>query len=70
MHTVRQVFTSRCSPGDKIEAGEVRTKVNALWEVADSLTLLEPSFFLKGDQIKAYHAALEETVYSLGPNSR
>ena len=43
---------------------EVRAKVDALWEVADSLTLLEPSFFLKGDQIRAYHTALEETVYS------
>lgn len=42
---------------------EVRAQIDARWEVADSLTLMEPSFFLKAEQVRAYRQALIETLY-------
>jgi probable F420-dependent oxidoreductase len=42
---------------------EVRSKVNALWELADSLTLLEPSSFLKPEQMATYQRAIADTLY-------
>ena len=42
---------------------EVRDKISGLWEMADSLTLMEPSFFLKGEQLRGYQQALEDLLY-------
>jgi alkanesulfonate monooxygenase SsuD/methylene tetrahydromethanopterin reductase-like flavin-dependent oxidoreductase (luciferase family) len=44
-------------------ADEVRGKINALWELADSLTVVAPSNFLGRDQITAYQQAITETLY-------
>ena len=57
-------------PDDMVEtfavvgtADEVRAQINARWEMADSLTLMEPSFFLRAEQVDAYRQALVETLY-------
>lgn len=43
---------------------EVRGKINSLWELSDSLTLLEPSYFLRPDQVAAYQQAIAEVINS------
>lgn len=42
---------------------EVRGKVQALWELSDSLTLVEPSLPLSLDQITVYRQAIAETLF-------
>jgi probable F420-dependent oxidoreductase len=42
---------------------QVRTKLAALWEMADSVTLIAPTNFLTLDQIIAYQQAIATTVY-------
>jgi Luciferase-like monooxygenase/Amidohydrolase len=42
---------------------QVRTKLAALWEMADSVTLIPPTNFLTLDQIIAYQQAIATTVY-------
>ena len=48
---------------------EVRAQIDARWEAADSLTLMEPSFFLKAEQCACLSARLgrDAVPLSSGP---
>ena len=42
---------------------EVRSKLAAVWEVADSVTVVAPTNFLTPDQIMTYQRAIATAVY-------
>jgi alkanesulfonate monooxygenase SsuD/methylene tetrahydromethanopterin reductase-like flavin-dependent oxidoreductase (luciferase family) len=42
---------------------EVRSKLAAVWEVADSVTVMAPTTFLTPEQIRMYQQAIATTVY-------
>ena len=43
---------------------EVRRKIEPIWKVADSLTLVPPAYGLPGDRVMAYVAAIAGTFYA------
>ena len=58
MYINHRVDNYRSSPPD-----EVRSKLAAVWEVADSVTVMAPTHFLTPDQIRTYQQAIATTVY-------
>ena len=40
---------------------EARARIDELWQYADSITLVPPNNFLKGDRIAEYRSAIAET---------